>query len=518
MSDFESIIEKLRPFGPYQIRVFMLVSLFETPLAWAMLLPIFTSARPSWTCDGPNFTNISSNLTISNQKNINSCTPSQDVCSGVNFSNEFTSIITEWKLICNNDYIPGLITSIQMAGVMVGAIITGQLADYFGRRKILFLEYGLLICVWFASAFSNSWELYTVLRFVIGGLVGGTLVVNFVLPLEFITPKWRTFCGCIGFWAVGLATLALWAYVLRDWRYLTMGTSASSIFLLFCWWFVPESPRWLISRGRLKEAMVILNEMAVCNNRSAPEYDQLKSCMEIEKRKIQEQKKFSYCHLFSSWKLTKGTLILMYSWFVSSSVYYGLNFNTKNLSGNRYLNVFISGLVEIPALIFVVLINNKIGRRKTIAILMLIAGTFCVSILIVDVLGKLEEWPALTLTLAMIGKSGIAGGWAAVQVFSAETFPTVVRNLGIGACSTFARIGGIVAPQLVYLGNVWKPIPFTIFGIIAILCGVLMIFMVETVGQPLPDHINKKIKVITADNGDTNFEEVPLSNHDTTQL
>ena len=55
------------------------------------------------------------------------------------------------------------------------------------------------------------------------------------------------------------------------------------------------------------------------------------------------------------------------------------------------------------------------------------------------------------MVLAMVGKAGISGGWAALQVFSAELFPTVVRNIGVGTCSFSARIGAIVAPQIVYL-------------------------------------------------------------------
>ena len=45
--------------------------------------------------------------------------------------------------------------------------------------------------------------------------------------------------------------------------------------------------------------------------------------------------------------------------FVSSSVYYGTSLNVGHLSGNRYVNFFLSGLVEIPALVFVVLVNNR---------------------------------------------------------------------------------------------------------------------------------------------------------------
>ena len=68
--------------------------------------------------------------------------------------------------------------------------------------------------------------------------------------------------------------------------------------------------------------------------------------------------------------------------------------------------------------------------------------------------GKLEELATLTIVLAMVGKAGISGGWAALQVFSAELFPTVVRNIGVGSCSFSARIGAIVAPQIVFLVSI----------------------------------------------------------------
>ena len=64
----------------------------------------------------------------------------------------------------------------------------------------------------------------------------GVLVVNFVLPLEIVTPEWRTFCGCIGLWAVGLMALALWGYFIRDWQYLVIATSTASVFILLAWW------------------------------------------------------------------------------------------------------------------------------------------------------------------------------------------------------------------------------------------------------------------------------------------
>ena len=67
-------------------------------------------------------------------------------------------------------------------------------------------------------------------------LFAGIMVVNFVLPMEFVGPKWRTFCGCIGFWACGLMSLALLGYLIPNWRHLTLACFAGGIPLLFTWW------------------------------------------------------------------------------------------------------------------------------------------------------------------------------------------------------------------------------------------------------------------------------------------
>lgn len=54
----------------------------------------------------------------------------------------------------------------------------------------------------------------------------------------------------------------------------------------------------------------------------------------------------------------------------------------------------------------------------------------------------------LTVTLAMIGKFAISASYGTVYVYSAEQFPTVIRNVALGASSTFARVGGILAPYI----------------------------------------------------------------------
>lgn len=103
-SEFEEIIEQIGAFGPYQVRVFILVSMFETPLAWAMLLPALTSAKPPWICHDDNDLYVNSTDSIYNEElnatnfslNFTStCAANGKACQNIQFSSEFTSIVSE---------------------------------------------------------------------------------------------------------------------------------------------------------------------------------------------------------------------------------------------------------------------------------------------------------------------------------------------------------------------------------------------------------------------------------------
>ena len=73
------------------------------------------------------------------------------------------------------------------------------------------------------------------------------------------------------------------------------------------------------------------------------------------------------------------------------------------------------------------------------------------SILAINLAIVLTGTPWMLVALAMIGKLAITSSYGAIYVFTAEQFPTVVRNVGLGASSTFARIGGVIAPYINHL-------------------------------------------------------------------
>jgi MFS family permease len=82
-------------------------------------------------------------------------------------------------------------TSLQMGGVMLGALVAGQLADTFGRRKTLYGTGLLHFVTSFVAAFSVSWQMFIVMRVLIGVSLGLYLVVCFPYPIEFVSPQYR---------------------------------------------------------------------------------------------------------------------------------------------------------------------------------------------------------------------------------------------------------------------------------------------------------------------------------------
>ncbi|KAJ8314445.1 hypothetical protein KUTeg_006595 [Tegillarca granosa] len=169
----------------------------------------------------------------------------------------------------------------------------------------------------------------------------------------------------------------------------------------------------------------------------------------------------------------------------------------RNLGGDFYVNFLISGLVEFPAYTLTILLLDRIGRKKLHCLCMVLGGTACLSTIFTILYGG-EKLQALTVTLAMVGKLGAAAAFAVIYVFSAELYPTVVRNAGMGASSCCARIGGMVAPYVadsakMIGGDIGQAVPLIIFGAASVFAGILSLWLPETLGHKLPETIEDGI-------------------------
>ncbi|XP_077968401.1 solute carrier family 22 member 15-like isoform X2 [Styela clava] len=125
------------------------------------------------------------------------------------------------------------------------------------------------------------------------------------------------------------------------------------------------------------------------------------------------------------------------------------------------------------------------GRRRTLVCFMGLAA-LCMFVMYIVSFG--QDRSNYKLTLLVFGKLGICGASDLIYVYTAELFPTVVRNVGLGSMSFWARVGGVIAPFLANLAVFsGSNDPFLAFGIVGLLSSVFASFLPETRAKLIPN-------------------------------
>ncbi|XP_003516093.1 solute carrier family 22 member 13, partial [Cricetulus griseus] len=267
-------------------------------------------------------------------------------------------------------------------------------------------------------------------------------------------------------------------YGVRNWRLFQIIGTAPVFLLFFYFWVLPESPRWLLSQGRIEEAKQLVQKAASVNRR--PLSPELLSQLVPE----ETGPSGNTLDLFRHPQLRKVTLILIAVWFVDSLVYYGLGLQVGDFGLDIYLTQVIFGAVEVPARFSSIFLMEKLGRKWSQLGSLTLAGVMCVVIIFIP-----AGLPTVVTVLAVMGKFASSSAFTISYVYTAELFPTVVRQTGMGFVSIFSRIGGIVTPLVMLLEQYHKAIPMILFGSLPIGAALLCALLPETRGQTLKDTI-----------------------------
>ncbi|XP_022108730.1 organic cation transporter protein-like isoform X2 [Acanthaster planci] len=564
----------LGDFGRYQTLIYLLICLAgQVPSAWHMLGISFLGAVPGHHCKVPAGEQLEETVpkvTGDNGEEYSKCFKYVNITvdnetmpcdEGWNYDQTYygNTVATEWDLVCEKDASVDLSQTIFMLGVMVGSLLFGQLSDRFGRRYVFFLSLWAQVAFGVGAAFTGNLYAFIAVRFFVGVIEQGVDITSYVMVTEMFSPSRRAFAGILLtlFWASGIMSLSGIAYLLRDWRHLQLAITLPSLLTIPLWWIIPESARWLISRGRVHEAETILQKIARFNkvdlpdgvltedsrphrfslsgfedkgppssndpspssHVQAPTLDSKSpaglqtayvSDTEVEMRDegatatlptqpvgdygVSEKKGRVYTiwHLFRTPQIRRISLVMIFTWFVNSLVYYGLSLNTDSLAGNPYLNFFLSGAVEIPAYIVSTAVVTWFGRRIPLCVFHVAGGIACiVTAFIPQTTESGVDLSALIISTAMLGKFGIAGSYAIVFLYATELFPTVTRNLGVGMSSFSSRVGGILAPIIMYLEKFAAWAPMVIFGGLSVIAGLCVLVLHETLGKKQPQTIDE---------------------------
>ncbi|XP_060068863.1 solute carrier family 22 member 3-like [Ylistrum balloti] len=448
--------------------------------------------------------------------------------------NEGTTIISEWNLVCDQSGVGELGQTLVMTGQIVGATLFTSLADRYGRKPVFVSTHLLLFIMSLSLTFVPTFVVFAIMRFVIGALQQGMGLAMSIITLEIVPQQYRGLVGALGqfAWTAFVVILAGIGYFMRNlsWRYIQLATALMSFHALASYWIIDESLRWLIANKRKDEALKVIRRVArlnkvseadvagvtqllsddqeltnlvSCNNRAHPALQPLNGnagnfdeneddTHTVETRLSESVDKPTFIDLFRHKLLLKHSLILWFIWSTNSMTYFGLYLTSTSLTGNRHLNFFLNGLVELPGGFLYAILVNRIGRKKCSILFHAMTGVaLIVSVTLLEITGDNVNSPLaiLSTVLNYVGKLGIASSFALLFLYTPELYPTNLRNVGLGLCSSAARIGGMIAPYSNIFAShvIWGP--GVVFGICCIIVAFLTILLPETNGKELPQTV-----------------------------
>jgi len=347
----------------------------------------------------------------------------------------------------------GMIAAGPLVGIFVGSPLAGWATDKFGRKPMFLVDMGLFLVASAAQFFITSGDGAVIqlaaIRFVMGVAIGGEYSIGGPLLSEFSPPKLRgrllgltLIAWYFGFMAAFIVGTLLHAAG-TPWR-LILGTCAILALVLFLARLgLPESPSWLITKGRHKEALAIADRYI----ESPQMHDSITGEMDL--RMIQEAeaakngtkiKNASFKMLFSRqyWRATAFTAGF---WFCAVTPYFAIaTFADEVLTQFGFGGGWAGGVglsaLAVAGVVTSVLLIDKLGRR----ILTVPGQWLCAGILLV--IGVWGNAPAILVLVLFLAFSYFNAGYTTMtQVYPAEVFPGHLRGVGMGFAASFSRIG-----------------------------------------------------------------------------
>ncbi|WP_371607067.1 MFS transporter [Dietzia sp. WMMA184] len=412
----------------------------------------------------------------------------------------------------------GALGSYALVGVMIGALTAGAVGDRIGRRRIM-----LGAIAWFsvgmaATAFARDITTFGVLRLLTGLGIGAIVATAGAIIAEFAPAGRRNLFNAVvysGIPAGGVLASAL-AMVLRDhigWRGLFLiGAVPLVLVLPYAWFALPESPRWLASRGRTRQAAEVCAsrglplEMAAAPGAprtadTTPRDDRDANYDDDNYDDDKVAARTGFAALLSpAYRL--GTLLLGFMSFAGLLLTYGLNTWLPTIMENY-------GIDAKSSLGFLLVLNggaivgglaaswlaDRHGPRVIVA---------CSFVLATLALVAITVSPPFVLVVALVAAAGMGtiGTQVLLYGFVSNYYETGARAAGVAWCAGFGRLGGILGPVIggfLVAAGLEADTSFLVFGGIALAGAALTLAVPRSPAQSEPVAVPDEITPLDFD-------------------
>lgn len=340
----------------------------------------------------------------------------------------------------------GLIGSIGLIGMALGAVVSGTIADRIGRKKVFTITVLLYSIASAFCALSWNYESLLVFRFLVGFGLGGELPVAATLVSEYAPSRVRgRFIVLLeSFWGLGWIAAACIAYFfipLYGWRMAFLIGALPALYVCLIRMHMPESVRYLLAHGRVGEArQIVVSLERQLHVPVAP--------FVSEKETVPVVAKASFRELWKKPFMSR-TIMLWLVWFGINFSYYGIFMWLPSLVFQQgftvvktFEYVLVMTLAQLPGYYCAAWLVDKIGRKYTLSAFLLFSGVASYFFGHASTAAALMMWGSVMSFFNL-------GAWGVLYTYTPEQYPTAIRALGSGWAAGFGRFGGMAAPMMV---------------------------------------------------------------------
>jgi putative MFS transporter len=370
-----------------------------------------------------------------------------------------------------------------LCGTVLGSVLWGWLADLYGRRASILLSAVMFVGTSICGAMPSLW--WNVgMCFLMGAAAGGMLPVTYALLAETMPSKQRGWALVLvgGLGAAGgylaASALSAWLVPLLSWRILWFLNLPTGLALIFLNVFIPESPKFLLALGRIREAHAVLQRFG-CIVREGPSVASrpadVASVMVVPTAYLAQTVALSIVAL--AWGLINfGLLLWMPAHLVAKG--YSMGVSSGLLAA--------SALIAVPTVFVAAWLYSRWSSKGALVGAIALCGAGLLGLVHLELSSPQDASPVLVIALLIVGINGII---AMLLPYAAESYPLLVRGRATGWVAACTKAGGLAAQLLGLLGLVPGLAWAAVLALVPVLLALFLVvrYCAETRGRDLRD-------------------------------
>lgn len=387
-----------------------------------------------------------------------------------------------------------------ITGTVIGSFIWGWLGDKIGRKSSILMAGITFIATSACGSMPDFW-MNCVMCFAMGWGVGGMLPIMFTLMAESIPAKHRGWMmvligGDIAGAYIITSALASWLVPHYSWRILWLIGFPTGFLLIFLNRWIPESPRYLINNGRLKEAQQVMKRFGAIAVK-----EKIIPILVEKDKNIKSQFKQLFRPPFLGLTATVGILALG-GGFVQFGFQLWIPSNLQHLGYSQADSFGIlrnAALIGFPLNFLVAWMYGFWSSKRTIILLTLLTAASLIGFIVAG--SSIVQHPVWLYILLIVPIWGISSLISILSAYAAEIYPTSIRSRGSGVIAGFSKFGGVLVIALVVVAIAPPSIGITaLIGAVPLIIAAIAIgfFGVETRKRLLEEITEEQLAHLSA--------------------